>query len=73
MDWFGVIVVVVSEIGLITPPVGMNVYTLNSACREVSLEDIFRGCGMFLAMDILTLALLIAVPSIVTFLPNLMK
>ena len=71
--WFAILLTKTVEIGLITPPVGMNVYTLNSAAVDVSLEDIFRGCGWFLIMDILTLALLIAVPSIVTFLPGLMK
>ena len=71
--WFGILVTKTIEIGLITPPVGMNVYALNSAAPDVSLEEIFRGVGWFLAMDILTLALLIAVPSIVTFLPGLMK
>ena len=71
--WFAILLTKTVEIGLITPPVGMNVYTLNSAAVDVSLEDIFKGCGWFLIMDILTLALLIAVPSIVTFLPGLMK
>jgi len=71
--WFGILVTKTIEIGLITPPVGMNVYALKSAAPDVSLEEIFRGVGLFLAMDVLTLALLIAVPSIVTFLPGLMK
>jgi tripartite ATP-independent transporter DctM subunit len=72
--WFGILLTKTMEIGVITPPVGMNVYALKSvAPKSVSLEDIFRGTFWFLGMDILTLGLLIAFPSIVTFLPNLMK
>jgi tripartite ATP-independent transporter DctM subunit len=71
--WFAILLTKTVEIGLITPPVGMNVYTLKGAAQDVSLEEIFKGCGLFLIMDLLTLTLLIAVPSIVTFLPSLMK
>jgi tripartite ATP-independent transporter DctM subunit len=70
--WFGILIAKTIEIGVITPPVGMNVYALKGAVPQVSLEDIFQGISWFLLMDILTLALLIAVPQIVTFLPNLM-
>ncbi len=51
----------------------MNVYALNSAVPQVSLEDIFKGISWFIIMDILTLGLLLAVPSITTFIPELMK
>ncbi|UCF92503.1 MAG: TRAP transporter large permease [Desulfobacterales bacterium] len=71
--WFGILIAKTIEIGVITPPVGMNVYALKSAVPQVSLEDIFKGISWFLVMDILTLGLLLAVPSIATFLPDLMK
>ena len=62
--WFAVIVVVVTEISLITPPIGMNVFVLRSVLPDVSLRTIFRGVFVFWAADIVRLALLIAVPAI---------
>jgi len=59
------------EIGLITPPVGLNVYILKGVIGDtVKLEVIFKGVLWFLVMDILTLLLLILVPEISLFLPN---
>ncbi|WP_281823244.1 TRAP transporter large permease [Jannaschia rubra] len=60
--WFAVIVVVVTEISLITPPVGMNVFVLRSVLDDVSLGTIFRGVFPFWIADILRLALLLALP-----------
>lgn len=62
--WFAVIVVVVTEISLITPPVGMNAFVLRSVLPDISLGTIFRGVLPFWIADILRLALLLAVPSI---------
>lgn len=70
--WFGILLTKTIEIGLITPPVGMNVYALKSSVPQVPLEDIFKGASWFLVMDILTLGLLITFPSIASFLPSLM-
>jgi tripartite ATP-independent transporter DctM subunit len=70
--WFGVIVVKMGEICLITPPVGLNVYVVNSVAPDIPSQTIFRGIIPFLTMDFLTLAVLIAFPQIVTFLPSLM-
>ena len=70
--WFGVIIVMTVELGLITPPVGMNVFVINSIAREISLPKIFRGVLPFVAVDILRLILLIAFPAIVLFLPRTM-
>jgi tripartite ATP-independent transporter DctM subunit len=67
--WFGIIIVKMCEICLITPPVGLNCYIVRSVAPDIPLEEIFRGILPFLAMDILTVALLIAVPQIITFLP----
>ncbi len=68
--WFGVIIVMTVELGLITPPVGMNVFVINSITPGVSLPAIFRGVMPFVAVDVLRLLLLIAFPAIVLFLPS---
>ncbi len=69
--WFGIIMIKLLEIGLITPPVGLNVYILHGIVgKEVSLGEIFRGISWFLIMDVVTLALLIAFPAISLWLPN---
>jgi TRAP-type C4-dicarboxylate transport system permease large subunit len=66
-------VVKLLEIGLITPPIGLNVYVIKSSLgRLVDLVTIFRGVTWFIVMDILTLALLVAFPAIVLWLPSLM-
>ena len=70
--WFGIILVKMCEICLITPPVGLNCYVVRSVAPHIPLEEIFRGILPFLAMDILTVALLIVFPSIITWLPSTM-
>ena len=60
--WFAIVVVVVTEISLITPPVGMNVFVLKSVLRDVPLSTIFRGVLPFWCADIVRLALLISIP-----------
>lgn len=70
--WFGIIVVVVTEISLITPPVGLNVYVLKGVVGDVSTATIFKGVTPFWIVDIIRLALLVLIPSLVLFLPNLM-
>lgn len=62
--WFAIIVVVVTEISLITPPIGMNVFVLRSVLPDVSLSTIFRGVYVFWLADIVRLALIIALPSL---------
>jgi TRAP-type C4-dicarboxylate transport system permease large subunit len=71
--WFGVLIVVVVEIGLISPPVGMNLFVLNTLLPEVPTRTIFRGVMPFVAIDCVRLAILVALPIISTFLPSLMK
>lgn len=70
--WFGIVVVVVIEISLITPPVGLNVFILKGVVGDVSTGTIFRGVTPFWIMDILRLLLLLAFPALVLFLPNQM-
>ena len=62
--WFAIVVVVATEISLITPPVGMNVFVLKGVLRDVSLGTIFRGVLPFWVADIVRLMLLIAVPAL---------
>ena len=72
--WLGVIAIKLAEISLITPPVGLNVYVVRSASPvPLRLEEVFAGVTPFLMMDFVTLGLLIAFPSIVLLLPNLMS
>lgn len=72
--WFGVIMVKYLEIGMITPPVGLNVFVLKGAVGNlVKLEEIFKGIGFFLLADLVVLALLLGVPEITLWLPNLMS
>ncbi|MDO6587931.1 TRAP transporter large permease [Salipiger sp. 1_MG-2023] len=66
--WFGIFVVMVTEISYITPPVGMNAFVLRSVVPDVPLSTIFRGLGPFVVMDILRVALLTAVPGLVLLL-----
>ncbi len=71
--WFGVIVVVVTEIALITPPVGMNVFVLRSLLRDVSTGRIFAGVMPFIAADVVRLAVLVLFPAISLFLPSFVR
>lgn len=71
--WFGIIVVKVVEIGLITPPVGINVFVIKGIASDVPMGTIFRGIIPFLTGDVIQVALLIMFPQIVTFLPGIMK
>ena len=71
--WFGILVVVVIEISLITPPIGLNVFVLSSVLSDVTPVTIFRGVMPFIAADIVRLALILLIPGIALFLPNLMN
>ncbi|BBK43290.1 C4-dicarboxylate ABC transporter [Allostella vacuolata] len=72
--WFGIIVVKLLEIGLVTPPVGLNVFVMKSTLgNAISLTTIFRGAAWFIATDMVTLALLISFPIISLYLPSFMN
>lgn len=71
--WFGVLIVCVVEIGMISPPVGMNVFVLRSVLPEVSTGTIFRGVMPFFVMDIVRIAVLAAFPIIAIWLPSHMR
>jgi C4-dicarboxylate transporter DctM subunit len=71
--WFGVVIVLVAEMGVITPPVGINVYVVAGVARDVPLQVIFRGTVHMMAAMFFTVLLLIIFPQIALFLPGLMK
>jgi C4-dicarboxylate transporter DctM subunit len=69
--WFGVIIVLVTEMGVITPPVGVNVYVIKGIVPEVPIESIFKGILPFFLALLVSLAILVIFPDISTFLPGL--
>jgi len=71
--WFGVMIVVVTMMGVITPPVGVCVYVVAGMARDVPMEQVFRGSLPFLWVLVLAAVLLVLFPQIATFLPNLIK
>ena len=71
--WFGVLIVMIVQIGLISPPVGMNMFVINTLLPKVGLGKIFRGCWPFTVVMVAVLALLIAFPQLSLWLPSLMK
>lgn len=70
--WFGVIVVMAVTFGMICPPVGMNVFVINSIARDVSLGRIYRGTMPFIGVDVVRLVILCAFPSLSLWLPSTM-
>ena len=71
--WFGIIIVRVMEIALITPPVGLNVFVIAGVAKDVPMSTIFKGIVPFLVADICHVALLLLVPQVVLFLPGLAR
>ena len=70
--WFGVIIVMTVELGLIHPPVGMNVFVIKSVVKDVSFTTIFKGVMPFIVTDIVRLVILIAFPVVALYLPSRM-
>ena len=70
--WFGILVVLVVELGLITPPIGMNVFVIKGIARDVPLESIFRGVLPFVIAQVILIAILIAFPQVALWLPSTM-
>ena len=71
--WWGIVNVVVIEIGMITPPIGLNVFVLHGVAPDISLSTIFRGIVPFLIADIGRLIILVVFPILILWLPNLLK
>ena len=68
--WFGVLVVLVGEMGVITPPVGVNVFVIKGIAPDIPLEKIFKGIVPFLIAIIICTIILMVFPQIATFLPG---
>lgn len=71
--WFGVIVVMAVTFGMICPPVGINVFVINSIARDITLTGIYRGTMPFIAVDVVRLVILCAFPAISLWLPGFVK
>jgi C4-dicarboxylate transporter, DctM subunit len=71
--WFGVLIVLVVQIGLISPPVGMNLFVLNSLLKDVSLAQIFRGVWLFVLALCVALVVVLEVQPLALWLPSLMR
>jgi C4-dicarboxylate transporter, DctM subunit len=70
--WFGIIVIKLLEIGLVTPPIGLNVYVIKGALGgQVTLERIFQGVAWFIVMDVVALSLIVAFPALSLYVPTL--
>ena len=70
--WFGILIVTIVEIGMISPPVGLNLFVLNSLLPDVKLTTIYKGVWPFVVADVVRLGILIAFPFIALWLPGLM-
>ncbi|GGE91077.1 TRAP transporter large permease [Stappia taiwanensis] len=70
--WFGILVVKMAELCLITPPIGLNCFVVAGVRDDIPVQEVFRGCVPFFVADILTIAGLVAFPSIITLLPSIM-
>jgi TRAP-type C4-dicarboxylate transport system permease large subunit len=70
--WFGILVTKMIEIGLLTPPVGLNVFTIAGVAPEIPVEEVFRGAGVFIMFEAVTIAILLAFPILTTWLPSIM-
>lgn len=68
--WFGIVALVVVELGLITPPIGLNVFIISSMAKNINMSEVFKGVLPFFGIEILRIALLLAIPSLALFLPN---
>jgi TRAP-type C4-dicarboxylate transport system permease large subunit len=71
--WFGIIIVIVVQLGLISPPVGMNIFVVKNLLRHVSIGTVFRGVTPFTVALIVLLAVIVAFPGLATWLPGYMK
>lgn len=71
--WFGVTITVITTLGAVTPPVGATTYVVGGMAKDIPLEDVFKGVAFFLPAYIICVLILMILPAIVTFLPNLLR
>ncbi len=70
--WFGILIVVVVEIGLITPPIGVNLFVIRSVMPDIQMMTVIRGVIPFIVVDLVRVLLIAAVPALSLWLPQLM-
>ena len=70
--WYGILTMMVVEIGAVTPPIGMNIFVLAKQLKDVSAKQVFQGIIPFLAADFVRLFIIIAFPGLVLWLPSLL-
>jgi TRAP-type C4-dicarboxylate transport system permease large subunit len=70
--WFGVVTVIVMEMGQITPPIGVNVFAIGSVAKDVPMQEIFKGIVPFFFCMVICIVLLVLFPQIALYLPNLL-
>lgn len=71
--WFGILLIKLIEVGVVTPPVGLNCYVVNGIRPDIALEKIFRGVTPFLIGEIFIIAVIVAFPDFILWLPNMMQ
>jgi TRAP-type C4-dicarboxylate transport system permease large subunit len=71
--WFGILALILVELGLITPPVGMNVFVINSLAPDVPMRETFKGVFPFFVVELVRVTLLVVFPVITLILPRLLK
>ena len=71
--WFGVVIVLVAEMGAMTPPVGINVYVLSGIAKDIPLETIFKGALPFVLCVMICITVLMIFPQVALYLPSLMR
>lgn len=71
--WFGILALIVVELGLITPPVGLNVFVINAMAKDVPMRDTFRGVFPFFIAELFRISVLIAFPTITLWLPHVLR
>lgn len=70
--WFGILLVKLIEVGVVTPPVGLNCYVVNGMRPDIPLESVFRGVAPFLVGEVILIAIIVLFPDFILFIPNLM-
>lgn len=70
--WFGVVILLITSMAVMTPPVGLNVYIIKGVAKDVSLETIFNAVWPFVLADLVAITLVIVFPKIATVLPDLL-
>ena len=71
--WFGILALIVVELGLITPPVGMNVFVISALAEDVPMKETFLGVAPFFCAELVRVAILIALPALTLWLPSILS